>query len=184
MIDEPTKNPRGIQPNTDPDLGELEFRANRSLVESLGDVTDDIRQLYTDFGLRPYTVHVVRQRWTGGQIGRGEVQVVFDQPLLPSPEVVGIASIERTSTNAGRINRGDVTLYKVSPRYTEDQITRYFSTELRDDEEGFIEIRIDNRDGQTERKRYVVVGTPERRPGRFEWVVRLRKQDRNRSRVI
>ncbi len=184
MTDEPTKNPRGIQPNTDSNLGELGFRSKRSLVESLGSVADSIRQLYTDFGLRPYTIHVVRQRWAGGQVGRGQAEVVFDQPMLPTPNVVGVAAISRESKNAGRVDRGDIRLTQVSPRYTEDQITRYFSTELREDEEGFIEIRIDNRDGTTERKRYVVAGTPDRRADRFEWIVTLRKQDRNRARVV
>lgn len=178
------KNPRGVSPATQTGLGELGFKASRTLVEQLGAVADDLRQLHTDFGMRPYTLHAIRIRWTGGEIGRGEDVVVFDEPLLPTPKTDGISSMTRTSTNAGGEERGDVRVSQISPLYTEDQIQRYFAPELRKDEEGFIEIRVDSRDGVTARKRFVVEGTPERRPGRFDWTVVLRKQDENRARRL
>jgi len=126
----------------------------------------------------------VRHRWSGGEVGRGEKVVVYDKPLLPVPEIRNVGSVERTSTPAGVEERGDVKLFGVSPRYTEDQLKYYFADDLRTDEEGFYEVRIDSRDGKTQRKRYTVVRTPDRRPDYFEWVLTLRKQDADRSRTV
>jgi len=183
-MSDPTRNPRGIQPNTTVGLGEVGHCATTNLVESLGAVADDIRQIAVELGLRPYQVHAVRLRWTGGQVGRGTSAVVFDEPLLPTPEVVNMGSVSRDSKNAGTVERGDVRLQGISPRYTEDQIVRYFSLDLRSDEEGFIEIHMDKRDGETERRRFVVARAPERRADKFDLSVVLRKQDKNRARRV
>jgi hypothetical protein len=180
MADQPTRNPRGVQPNTDRNLSEIEYGASGSLVESLGSVADDLRQIGVDFGMRPHRVHAVRIKWTGGEIGRGEPVTVFDEPLLPNPKV--LFNVKRASTSGGGVERGSAKLFEVSPRYTEDQIKRYFSLDLEQPEEGFIEIFIDDRDGTTERKRYVVSEPPKRRPEEFDWEVSLRKQDANRQR--
>jgi hypothetical protein len=183
MTTEPTKNPRPQQPNTDPGLLEP-YNPQTSLVESLGGVVDSVRQISVDLGLHPYKVHAVRIKWTGGEIGRGEPKVQFDEPILPTPRVSNISNLDRESTAAGVCEKGTVRLDRISPRYTEDQIKYYFSTEsdLGNDEEGFIEISIDERDGKTERKRYVVSGVPERRPQRFDWTVVLTKQEDDRLR--
>ena len=179
-----TDNPRrgANHPNGDPVLRPLRTgEAKRTDVELLGDVADDLRQLLTDFGVRPYTVRTVRVRWSGGEIGRGEPTVVFDLPLEPTPLVSDIRSVRRELGNAGIVARGDVRLSEVSPRYTEREIVNYFHQGMGPDEVGFIEVRIDDRDGQPERKRYVVAGTPERRAVRFDWTVTLTKQDGDRN---
>jgi len=175
--DDSTRNPRNLVRGRT-----LGARARGSLYEQVAADVDSIRALNTDLGRRPYTVVTVKLRWTGGVVGRGELVVVDEIPLTPTPRVGGIAAVEIASREAGGIERGLIRLTEISPRYTEDDIRTYFHTDLREDEEGFIEVRIDGRDGNTSRKRYTVVGVPERRPDRHDWFVRLRKQDQNRRR--
>lgn len=173
-------NPRPTTPNND---AQRNAQPAQSLVERLGTVADNLRQLYTDFGLRPYEVFSVVVRWTGGSRHRGVAQVVSETPFLPTPKVEQVASVELAARAGGVVQRGTVRLSELSPRYTEDDIRVLFPRELLAGEEHFIEMRVDARDGSTARKRYVVSGTPERRPGDFDWTVRLTKQDEDRTRT-
>ena len=176
-------NPRGPQPSTyDSDLGELPpGSASRSLVDSLGETVDELRQVRVDLGATPYTVHAVRVKWSGGEVGRGTPEVVADVPLLPTPELRAISSWERSLEAAGTVERGDSFLTGVSPRYTEDELDSYLATGA-EAEEAFIEIRVDSRDGETKRRRFVLAGPPERRPTKFDWRIKLRRQDGDRLR--
>lgn len=183
MATDPTRNPRGETPNTDSSLSEP-VNPIESLTEQLGSVVDDIRQIAVDLGQRPYKIHAVRVKWTGGEIGRGKPETVFDQPILPTPRVLNIDQLDRATQPSGTTDKGNIRLDKISPRYTEDEIKYYFSTkaDLGKDEQGFIEIYADERDGQTERKRYVVSKTPYRRANKFDWTVVLKIQDEKRLR--
>lgn len=175
-------NPRGLRPaSNDPRLSEPGYRARQSLVEELGEVADDLRQIYADadIGLRPYTVHVVRTAWSGGEIGRGEPEVTLDVPLLPIPKLT-MTGLSRDSKEGGALERGDARLEQISPRYTEDELDGYFGAV--EGEEAFVEIRIDERDGETKRRRFTLARPPIRRPGKFDWLLVLRRQDGDRLR--
>lgn len=175
-------NPRLMQPGRDPAL-HPNRAPGRSLVESLGGVVDSLRQLATDFGLRPYRIFSVVVKWTGGSSGRGDAVVVSERELLPTPKLVDTASLEGEATPGGYLNRGSVRLVQVSPRYTEDDARALFHVQpLPTDMDGFIEMRIDARDGSTERRRFTVKSVPFRNAGRFEWVVPLTSQQGDRSR--
>lgn len=173
------RNPRPITPNLDPSL-HRNARPACSLVESFGPLVDDMRQLEVDLGLRFYEVFSVVVRWSGGERGRGTATLVSEMPFLPVPQVTGLGNGRRDLRAAGNVKRGEIWLRKLSPRYTEDDIVLLFPRELRDDEEHFIEVRGDARDGSTARRRYHIVGEPERQA--FEWQVRLIKQDEDRTR--
>jgi hypothetical protein len=153
-----------------------------SLVEMIAPSIDAARQLIVDLGLRPYLVFSVVIRWTGGEPHRGEPRVIFEAPLLPVPEVENIEQLNRELRSGGTLTRGEVRLTQISPRYTADDIATLFPCELQKSDEHFIEIRIDERDGLTQRQRYVMAGVPERRPEEFDWAVRLKKQDESRLR--
>ena len=175
-------NPRDQTPNNDPDNHSNRI-PQRSLVEGLGDVADDLRQIYTDLGLRPYRVFSVIVRWTGGESGRGDAVLAGETELLPTPLVVDMKPLRGESTPAGFNERGAIELRQISPRYTEDDIRALFHIQpLPIDYDGYLEVRVDSRDGSTERRRFTVKGTPYRNAGRFEWSVRLTKQDENRGR--
>lgn len=184
MADDHQPNPRGPFPATyDPGLDEGAKGGSCNLVEGLGDAVDDIRQIATDLGARPYTYHSITVRWSGGEIGRGEETVVKDVKLLPTPRTQPVGFLDRSQENAGVVERGDITLTGISPRYTEDEIEELFGVVKPGEEyEVFIEQRIDGRDGQTRRRRFVLAGAPERRPTRVDWRVTLRRADGERLR--
>lgn len=175
-------NPRARTPDRDTRL-HPNRAPGRSLVESLGGVVDDLRQLATDFGLRPYRVFSVVVKWTGGSSGRGDAVVASERELLPTPKLVDTTGLRGEASPAGAFNRGSIRLREVSPRYTEDDVRALFHTQpLPADTDGFIEVRIDSRDGITERRRFVVRSVPFRDAQRFEWVVPLESQQGDRSR--
>jgi hypothetical protein len=181
-------NPRPVEPNDEP--GELHPATNPpcTLAEQLGETVDELRQLQTDFGLRPYRVFSVVYRWTGGAVGRGEIEVVGETELLPTPKigegVQGNNSLVRGELRAaGAVERGDVTLKEISPRYTEDQVrTLFHQIPLPQGHQGFVEVTMDARDGLSPRRRFIVVGAPLRRADAFEWRASLRRQDAQRDR--
>lgn len=152
-------------------------------MEELGEVADDLRQLYTDVGLRPYRVFLVNVGWSGGQVGRGVPTVTRETELLPTPLLrEWTQSVQGESTAAGTREVGRARLEQVSPRYTEDAIRELVRPNLDDGEETFVEVRHDSRDGETHRRRFVVRGVPYRKAGKFEWRVGLSKQDEDRDR--
>ena len=178
---EPTKfpNPRPVPPNLDGNL-HRNRRPECSLVESMAPLVDQMRQMVVDEGLRYYEVFSVVVRWSGGERHRGTPTVIAETPFLPIPQVVGVSGVDRELRAGGAVKRGGIWLRKLSPRYTIDDILLLFPRELRSDEEHYIEVRGDSRDGSTPRDRYVIVGRPERKA--WEWEVRLEKADENRTR--
>lgn len=179
-------NPRALTANNDP-REHANPQPQQSLVESLGGLVDELRQLHTDFGLRPYRVFSVVIGYSGGEVGRGTASVVSEAELLPTPKLVDMKSVRGISRPAGFDEEGNITLRQISPRYTEDDISEiFFQQPLPKGSLGFLEVRVDERDGSTKRRRFTVKGTPFRDAGKFEWSVRLTSQshDRNRDGVI
>lgn len=165
----------GAAPLTDPCV---------SLAESLGETVDNIRQLYTDFGLRPYRVHSVVYEWSGGEVGRGTARVISEQELLPTPRLTETSAVQGEQRTGGLVERGSVRLVQVSPRYTEDQVRVLFhQLPLGQARQGFIELRVDARDGSSERRRFIVRGIPFRDAEGFQWRVNMIRQDEDRLRT-
>jgi len=183
MAEERSPNPRGPTPPAyDGRLEEPVIVGPCNFIEGLGPCVDSIRQIATDLGARPYTVHSVKVTWSGGEVGRGEATVTSDQAILPTPLVRQVGSMSREQTDAGSAERGDVILTGVSPRYTEDEIEQLFGVDEQPGVERFIEVRIDSRDGQAKRRRFVLGAPPERRPTFADWRIKLARQDSDRRR--
>ncbi len=174
-------NPRPVPPDRDPRLGPHP-NPGGSIVEELGEVVDDLRQLYTDFGLRPYRVFSVVVSWSGGEIGRGLPKVASEQEILPTPEV-DLRAMRTDMKTGGKVEGGSATLREVSPRFTEDDIELLFHVQpLPAGCQGFVEVQHDRRDGLTKRRRFVVRGPAQRNVETFEWIVPLASQEPNRER--
>ena len=155
-----------------------------SLAEDLGDVADDMRQLYTDFGLRPYRVFSVIIEWTGGELYRGEPRVICEKEFLPTP-YIDLRPLYSNYTEAGILQHGDIVMREVSPSITEDQIRELcFNGEpLPKNQQGFIEVTHDRRKGNMpKRRRFVVRGAPWHDAEKFQWVVALSEEDDERNR--
>jgi len=176
-------NPRAQTSNSPGAPQHAACAPSRTLVEELGSVVDDLRQLNTDFGLRPYRVFSVRVRWTGGEVGRGECRTESVTEFLPTPRL-DEPGVQGAPRSAGLPERGQARLRELSPRYTEDQIRGLLccSLSLPPGVEGWVEVMMDARDGLAQRRRFVVSGMPYRDAGRFEWRATLIRQDQDRAR--
>ncbi len=152
--------------------------ADRSLGDELSEVVDDARQIVADLGLRPYRIFSVLESWSGGSRGRGVVTVVKELEFTPPP-VVNYSPLRRNLGSAGVVERGDVLLEKISPRFTEEEIRSFFPSNLVRGQVVYIEARWDGRNsGEPHRRRFTVASVPFLEiPRRFQWVVKLRPQD-------
>jgi hypothetical protein len=174
-------NPRWQTPNQDPALHPV-CNPTATLVDSFGHLVDDLRQIAVDFGLRPYRMFSIVTAWSGGEKGRGQEFVVSEVELLPTPSV-DVSSLQGEMTAAGLNENGVLRVTEVSPRYTEDDIYSIFHVQpLPAGHFGFIEVRLDCRDGNARRRRFVVSGAPQRRADQFDWSVRLLEQWQPRDR--
>lgn len=174
-------NPRVLFPPRDP-AEHPNPTPQSSLVEELGQTADELRQLFTDIGMRPYRVFSVRVRWSGRKIGVGTATVVEETEFLPTP-LVDLSPVWSEVKSAGKVEDGVATLREVSPRLTEDQVRGlFFQDKLGPGEEGFIEVVHDARDGVTERRRFTVRGVPVRKESKFQWTVRLQRARKDRHR--
>lgn len=158
----------------------------RSLFEEMGDVVDDMRQLQTDLGARPYRVFAVVVKWSGGEKGRGDPVVVSDRELLPTP-LVRLRGIRTELKSAGKTERGYTEISELSPSYTEDELQQSFHVKQDADKdeafEQFYEVQQDKRDGRKPvRRRFVLRGPPERDVDNHQWIIRVSSQDADRSR--
>lgn len=96
-------------------------QAKRTLANKLGGLTDRIRQLATNFGVRPYRVFLRWTVWDGTERGEGVEQDVLTVEILPTPKLVNLDSLSFSFWHAGQIPVGSVRLEKISvASFTED----------------------------------------------------------------
>lgn len=152
-------------------------------MEGLGETVDDLRQIYTDLGMRPYRVFSVLAEWSGRKVGVGTVRVLREVEFLPTPLLIDLEGVKTRPRNAGKVEEGTAWLTEISPRLTEDQVLALASPgPLPAGLETYLEIRLDARDGQTKRRRYNVSGVPVRRAEQFDWKVQLTRARPDRER--
>ncbi len=145
-------------------------------------IVDMARQITVDVGLRPYTVHSVVLRWSGGEVGKGTPVCEKETPFEPTP-LVDLQSVQHVTTPAGSTDRGIVNVSEISAGYTEDDIQELFHVQpLPAGREGFIEIRHDRRDGETKRRRFRNIGVPWHDAEAFMWRAKMVTQDGGRTR--
>lgn len=154
------------------------WEADRSLGDELGEVVDDAFGIVAELGLRPYRVFSVIEQWSGGTRGRGDVSIVSEVEITPPP-MLNYRPLRRDMGSAGTVERGEVTLERISPRYTEEEIASIFPTSVERGQYAYIEARFDGRNGgEPQRRRFAIASVPYLEiPRRFQWVVRLRPQD-------
>lgn len=189
--DDCAENPRLDQPNAPGSPLAPACDPSASLIESLGSLVDDARQIAVDLGARPYRVFSVHVRWTGGEVGRGEAVRVQEREFLPTPYLDETSGVRGELRSGGLVERGTIRLRQISPRYTEDQVRGLCCCSLVGPDglpdpamEGWIEVRVDSRDGLTTRRRFVVTGQPYRNAERsIEWTASLLRQDQDSTRA-
>ena len=159
-----------------------------TLVESLTCVADSIRNLEVQLGARQYQVNLVWTRWTGGQRGRGNEDIIRVEPLLPVPMVGDLNGVQISAQSFAAAEVGSVRVSKISPRYNEDLLIGRDlvvvppGTALPRDINFYWEIVFPRRDAPAVRRRFTVSGVPVKHPTKFEWVVSLRRASGDRTR--
>jgi len=143
-------------------------------------VVDSVRQIYTDLGQRPYRLFSVVVRWTGGEDGRGEEELVQETELLPTPHV-DVKPLSTQIQSAGEDDHGYVKISQISPRYTEQDLKALFPTALPRGNFAFLELRMDQRDGNQVRRRLTVADVPYRNAEAFQWEVKAYVQESQRT---
>lgn len=156
-----------------------------SLAQKLIPAVDRIRDIYTKLGARPYRVHIVRTRFSGGRRGVGVEEVVHEMELLPTPLVANLGALAESVTPVGINEQGVVQLQYVSGRYTEEQLIGIGpgGNQVAPNETVYYEVEYFRRDGRpSERRRFVRDSVPQYQPLQFQWSITLVSVIENRER--
>lgn len=110
-----------------------------TLANELVPIADCLRQLMTDFGLRPYRVLLVWVAWSadenrdgwvrGSELsvddrarGAGAPTLVFEHEILPTPVVGPFTSTRKDVLSTGNTEDGTITVKQISASYSEDAL--------------------------------------------------------------
>jgi len=148
-------------------------------------VADGLRDLATRLGMRPYEVRLVHVVWSGDERGEGVPTVKHVAPLLPTPLVADLSSLQEVVQVVGMDEAGQVRVSQISGRYTEDQLMGRdpSGNPPAPNEEFFYEIEYPVPGGGTgELRRFFPSAAPSYYPGRLEWVLVLERQAGQRDR--
>lgn len=155
-------------------LTNQQFR--KSLVGSLFGVADCVRQVATDLGARPYTVHMIKTRWSEGERGYGVEEVIDDTEILPVPKVDSLNAVSLQLQSIGLDEIGDLRITEISPRYTEFQLLGKTpeGNPLDRNESFFYEVTFYGADGNPPiRRRFQPRNVPSFEPTRLQWTISL-----------
>jgi hypothetical protein len=164
-------------------------QAQATLANRFTRVADNLRQLATTFGIRPYRVFLVWSKWTGSERGEGFEQVIQQLEILPTPNVRSLDNIALSPLSTGVIPMGSVKVSEVSTSLTYDQLTgRMYPVpheeHIPEPYEFFYEIVEDGRgDNPAKRMKFAILGEPMRNADNVEWTFTLTRvsEDRNRQ---
>jgi hypothetical protein len=166
-------------------------QAKRSLANRLGRVADNVRQIATKLGARPFRVFLVWTRFPAEVRGEGgpdrEVERV---ELLPTPEVKSLDAVTFSIFHAGTVPAGSVKLLGVSVhRYTFDQLTGKTVPglgtvdQLPEPWTFFYEVVEDGRgDNPPQRWKFRTLSYPVRLAENAEWTIMLERVSEDRGR--
>ncbi len=157
---------------------------SNALIPSLTGVVDDIRDIYTQLGARPYEVTLIWTQWSGGDRDRGVEQVVKQCPLLPTPKVSDLANLNKEIMSIGSEEVGGIRVSEISPRFTEDQLIGFSDdgTPVPSDMNFYYEVFFPRAKGPGVRRRFTVNGAPNYNPTRFQWWIDLQRAYEDRTR--
>jgi hypothetical protein len=154
-------------------------------------IVDELRQLATDFGIRPYRVFLVHIQWSGTRLGEGTPTEISRRELLPTPRVRDLGSTNEVLRSVGLAESGSLFVDQISAKYAEDDLMGR-TPDLQDpamprtstrNVDFFWEVQ-EFRPGQPPAvpRRYVPANAPTLKKDGFQWAVSLAKQDFDRSR--
>lgn len=158
---------------------------SNTLARKLISTVDSVRNLATRFGLRPYEVRMVRTKWTGGERGEGYEVVISEEPILPTPLIVGLDGVTRIVQPVGLDEVGACQLTQISGRYAEGFLTGSDTdgNPLDIDTQYYFEVIFPTPgkavDGAP-RRRFYASSAPTYDASKFEWRVTLQRSHSDR----
>jgi len=161
------------------------IQLNQTLARQFIPLADQLRDMLTQFGLRPYKVRIVRVQWSGGERGIGTSTVVSELVLLPTPLISDLTTLTEIVQPVGLDEIGMVQLSEVSGRFTEDELMGRDSdgSPIPADQEFFYEAEFPRPDGKPGvRRRFFPRSAPQYDAGGLQWIVRLEKTHEDRGR--
>jgi hypothetical protein len=161
----------------------------RTLVQRFVRVADNLRQLNTQFGARPYRTFLVWTKWSGGARGQGDEQVLLELELLPTPKVMSMDGVAFSIFHAGTLPVGSVKLTEVSMAYTNDQLTGHLVPglghvdQIPSPYDFFYEVREDGRgDNPPQRLKFRLLNFPTMDAENVQWTLMLERVSEDRGR--
>jgi len=154
-----------------------------TLAPKLAPCVDQIRDLYTKFGMRPYTVNLVHTRSAGGARGYGVEQVISVVPVLPTPKIESISSLDMSRFSVGGDESGSLRVSQISTRFTEAQLLGRTDNDdsIPDDLNFFYEIAFTRNGLAPTLRRMYPSSVPQLSPGGFEWEIQLTRSNVDRA---
>lgn len=163
-----------------------------SLMSTLSPTIDDIRQIATDLGLRPYRVFIVHVLWTGAKVGDGDPVEISRREILPTPRIRDMSATSEVLSPFGRVEEGGIVIDRISAKFSEDDLTGKtpdltepaITRTGKRNGEFFWEVQ-ENRPGfpSTIPRRYIHAAAPTLMRGGSHWRIPLNKQNTDRSRT-
>lgn len=163
--------------------------ARRSLASKLVPVVDKLRQLSTEFGMRPYRVFLVHVLWSGGRLGAGTPSEISRREILPTPKVIDLSSTTELLSAFGRTEDGSLIVDEISEKYSEDDLLGATPDLVdpavpntgRANAEFFWEVQEQRETSPVPVVRhYIVASAPMRKPP-MGWRISLAKRDADRA---
>lgn len=154
-----------------------------SLAQQLIGVADTLRDLSTQFGLRPYNISIIVTAWSGGFRGEGVESVVSETRLLPTPKLSTLDSLSEIINSVGTDENGLVAISQISGSYSEYQLLGLGpqGEPVEQNQQVFYEVEYPRANGPGERRRFTPRSAPTYEADKFQWTIRLEKAVGNRD---
>jgi hypothetical protein len=157
-------------------------QAGKTLAHKLGvGLVPRLRQLATNFGIRPYRCFLVWGKWTGEERGEGFDVELLRMEILPTPKVENLDALTFSLVNAGTLPVGSVRVSQISSYFTYDQLKGLMVPVQHEDQvpepyEFYWEVVEDGRgDNPPVRAKFRPASVPFRRAGKPDWTVILER---------
>lgn len=158
---------------------------SRTLASCLVSVADSMRDIYTQLGLRTYSIRIIRTGWTGGRRGVG-IEFIKEQiDILPTPKISSLDEVIEILQPVGLDEVGAISISEISGRFTEDDLLGRIPNgiPLDKDEQIFYEIEFPRADGISGvKRRFIPRSAPYYNASMLQWSIRLEKTREDRGR--
>lgn len=92
-------------------------QAKNSFAAKFGRIADKLRQLNTNFGIRPDRVFLTWSKWTGVERGMGDEIIIRRAEILPTPRVTSLDNVKSMPMHSGMVKQGTLRVDEISVQY-------------------------------------------------------------------